>query len=149
MRRKAPLPGEIENRLTTLGAVLAGQPAGRFAYVFGGAGRHELRPLSDVDVAVYLDDGTDLVQARLDLIGVVTKHLGTDEVDLVMLNQAPTALLGRILQSRRVIVDKDPFLRHRFESLALRTFLDFRIQANPTSTVPRSECRYFSWLRRL
>jgi hypothetical protein len=37
------------------------------------------------------------------------------------------ALLGRILQSRRVIADKDAFLRHRFESLALRKFLDFRI----------------------
>lgn len=95
--------------------------------MFGGAGRGELRPLSDVDAAVYLDEAMDPVQARLDLIGVVTKHLGTDEVDLVILNQAPTALLGRILQSRRVITDKDPFLRHRFESLALRQFLDFRI----------------------
>jgi hypothetical protein len=26
-----------------------------------------------------------------------------------------------------VIADKDPFLRHRFESLELRKFLDFRI----------------------
>ncbi len=95
--------------------------------MFGRAGRRELHPLSDVDVAVYLDDTVDPVQARLDLIGVVTKHLGTDEVDLVVLNQAPTALLGRIVQSRMVITDKDPFLRHRFESLALRTFLDFRI----------------------
>jgi predicted nucleotidyltransferase len=99
----------------------------RFAYVFGGAGRGDLRPLSDIDVAVYLDATADLVQARLDLIGMVTRHLGTDAVDLVVLNQAPTALLGRIMQSRRVIADKDPFLRHRFESLALRTFLDFRI----------------------
>jgi len=87
----------------------------------------DLRPLSDIDVAVYLDGRVDQVQARLDLIGMVTKHVGTDEVDLVVLNQAPTALLGRIVQSRRVIVDKDPFLRHRFESLALRQFLDFRI----------------------
>jgi hypothetical protein len=78
-------------------------------------------------VAVYLDDAVDALRARLDLIGVVTKHLGTDEVDLVVLNRAPTALLGRILQSRRVIVDKDPFVRHRFESLAFRMFLDFRI----------------------
>ena len=127
MRRGASLPAEIEHRLATLGAVLEGDPAIRFAYVFGGAGRRDLRPLSDVDVAVYLDDAVDPVQARLDLIGVVTKHLGTDEVDLVVLNRAPTALLGRIVQSRRVIADKDPYLRHRFESLALRKFLDFRV----------------------
>jgi len=127
MRRGARLPPEIEDRLATLGAVLAGQPAVRFAYVFGWAGRRDLRPLSDIDVAVYLDEMVDPVQARLDLVGVVTKHLGTDEVYLVVLNQAPTALLGRIVQSRRVVVDRDPFLRHRFESLALRQFLDFRI----------------------
>lgn len=127
MRRGAALPPDIEHRLEKLGAVLEAQPAVRFAYLFGGASRGELRPLSDVDVAVYLDDAADPVAARLALVGAVTKHLGTDEVDLVVLNRAPTALLGRILQSRRVIVDKEPFLRHRFESLGLRQFLDFRI----------------------
>ena len=127
MRRGAPLPVEIEHRVATLGTLLDVQPAVRFAYVFGGAGRGDLRPLSDIDVAVYLDDAVDPVHARLELIRVLTQHLGTDEVDLVILNHAPTALRGRILQSRRVLVDKEPFLRHRFESLALRTFLDFRI----------------------
>ena len=78
-------------------------------------------------MAIYLDPAVDSVQAHLDLIGVVTKHLGTDEIDLVILNRAPTALIGRILQSRRVIADKEPFLRHRFESLELRKFLDFRM----------------------
>jgi hypothetical protein len=57
----------------------------------------------------------------------VTKHLGTDAIDLVVLNPAPTALVGRILQSRLVIAEKEPFPRHRFESLALRQFMDFRI----------------------
>jgi hypothetical protein len=46
MRRGAPLPAEIEQRLATLGAVLDGQSTVRFAYVFGGAGRGELRPLT-------------------------------------------------------------------------------------------------------
>ena len=127
MRRGAPLPSAIEDQLATLGEALAAEPTVRFAYLFGGAGRRELRPLSDVDVAVYLDDAVDPAQTRLDLIRVVTKHLGTDEIDLVVLNLAPTALTGRILQTRRVIVDKEPFLRHRFESLELRKFLDFRI----------------------
>ena len=127
MRRGSPLPVDIEQHLSTLGAVLETEPVVRFANLFGGAGRDDLRPLSDVDVAVYLDEAVDLAQARLELIGVVTKHLGTDEIDLVVLNRAPTALIGRILQSRRVIVDKDPFLRHRIESLELRKFLDFRI----------------------
>ena len=127
MRRGAPLPADVQGRLATLGGVLDARLEVRFAYLFGGAGRAELRPLSDVDVAVYVDEAVDLVQARLGLIGVVTKHLGADEVDLVVLNRAPTALVGRIVQTRRVITDKDPFLRHRFESLALRMFLDFRI----------------------
>lgn len=127
MRRGAPLPASIEDRLTTLGPILEAAPTVRFAYLFGGAGRRDLRPLSDVDVAVYLDDAVDPASARLDLIEVVTSHLGTDEIDLVVLNQSPTALTGRILQTRRVIVDKEPFLRHRFESLELRKFLDFRI----------------------
>jgi predicted nucleotidyltransferase len=127
MRKDVTLPADIERRLDTLGASLGRHPGVRFAYVFGSAGRRTLRPLSDIDVAVYLDDSLDPIQTRLDLIGVATKHLGTDEVDLVILNRAPTALIGRILQSRRVIIENDAFLRHRFESLALRKFLDFRI----------------------
>jgi predicted nucleotidyltransferase len=128
MRRGARrLSPQVEQRLATLGTILERVAAVKFAYVFGGASRGALRPLSDVDVAVYLDEAVDQGQARIDLIGVVTKHLGTDELDLVVLNRAPTALVGRMLQSRKVIVDKEPFLRHRFESLAIRMFLDFRI----------------------
>jgi predicted nucleotidyltransferase len=127
MRRNGPLPSGIEDRLKTLGQALASCPAVVFAYLFGGAATSRLTPLSDVDVAVYLEDGADPLDARLDALGITSRHLGTDEVDLVVLNTAPTALAGRILQSRRVIVDREPFRRHLFESRALRQFLDFRV----------------------
>lgn len=130
MIRRHPLPPDVRERLETLGPALARSSAIVFAYLFGSAGRGELRPQSDVDVAVFLAPGTDHAEGLLDSIGCVTGHLGSDEVDVVLLNTAPTALVGRCLQSRRVIVDRDPFLRHRFESAELRKFFDFRVLEN-------------------
>jgi predicted nucleotidyltransferase len=121
------LPTDIEKRLDTLGAALSACPGVVFAYLFGGAGAGRLTPLSDVDVAVYLEGGHDPTEQSVNLLRQVTAHLGTDEVDLIVLNAAPTALLGRILQTCRVICDNDPFLRHEFESRALREFFDFRV----------------------
>ncbi len=125
MIRRKRLPSDALARLADLGDALARCPAVAFAYLFGGAARGELGPLSDIDVAVYLC-GPDPLEARLEVIGAATRHLGTDEIDIVVLNSAPSALVGRILQSRRVIVDREPFLRHRFESEELRKFFDFR-----------------------
>ncbi|CBE67974.1 MAG: nucleotidyltransferase domain-containing protein [Candidatus Methylomirabilis oxygeniifera] len=127
MIHKALLPQDVEERLRSLGPALQQCSGVLFAYLFGGATVLPLKPLSDVDVAVYLDESVDPVEGRLEAVGVVAAHLGTDEVDLVVLNTAQTALTGRILQTRRVIVDRDPFRRHRFESLALREFFDFRL----------------------
>lgn len=127
MIRERPLPVDIEQRLGTLSHALERGSGVVFAYLFGGAATGQLRPLSDVDVAVYLKETLDPVEARLEALGVLTAHLGTDEVDLVVLNTAPIAVIGRILQTRRVILDRDPFRRHRFESLALREFFDFHI----------------------
>ncbi len=127
MIRQKTLPADIATRLSHLGQALERCPAVVFAYLFGSAARGNLTPSSDVDVAVYLNETANSVDARLEVVGTVTSHLGTDEVDVIVLNSAPTALAGRILGSRRVILDRAPFRRHRFESLALRQFLDFRI----------------------
>ena len=127
MIRKRSLPENIRERLGTLGQALEKCSGVVFAYLFGGAAAGRVGPLSDVDVAVYLDEVLDPVEQKLEVIGAITAHLGTDEVDVVVLNTAPTPLVGRILQNRQVICDRDPFRRHRFESLALREFFDFRV----------------------
>ena len=127
MIHKSPLPKDIELRLRTLGQALERCSGVIFAYVFGGAAAGRPRPLSDVDVAVYLEETLDPAERRLEILGAVTRHLGTDEVDLVVLNTAPVSVTGRILRTRRVICDRDPFRRHRFESVALREFFDFRL----------------------
>ncbi len=127
MIRRKPLPPDVRERLESLGPALGRCRGVVFAYLFGSAARGELGPLSDVDVAVYLEPGADPSEGLLEAIGSATDHLGTDEVDVVLLNTAPTALIGRCLLSRRVLVDHDPFLRQRFESAELRKFFDFRV----------------------
>ncbi len=126
MIHRAPLPADVGEKIATLGRALEACPAVVFAYVFGGMGAGRPTPLSDVDVAVYLAETADPLEMRLEVVAKVTTHLATDEVDVVVLNNAPTALVGRILATRRVLVDRDPFRRHRFESRALREFFDFR-----------------------
>lgn len=99
-----------------------------FAYMFGGLARGKVKPLSDVDIAVYLNSIENLPQYKLDLFDRLTNALGTCEVDLVVLNKASISLVGRILAGKQVIVDKEPYRRHIYESVTLREFFDFRVK---------------------
>jgi uncharacterized protein len=122
------LPSDILARLREAEGVLAQDSNVVFAYLFGGLAKKEIRPLSDVDIAVYLRGTKNLAEYKVNLFDRITDVLGTDELDLVILNTAPISIAGRILQDKRTLVDKEPFLRHRFESLKLREFFDFRIK---------------------
>ncbi len=56
------LPANIEQRVDTLGEALSGCGEVLFAYVFGSGAVGRLTPLSDVDVAVYLDASRDMAE---------------------------------------------------------------------------------------
>lgn len=123
---RTPLPPDIDTRLSTLGEVLTDCPGVVFAYLFGGVARGRKTPLSDIDIAIYSDAGYDPAEVQFSALRRVSKHLGTDEVDVVILNTAPISLQGRILQSRQVLCDRRQPVRHRFESQIIREFDDFR-----------------------
>jgi predicted nucleotidyltransferase len=125
MIKHSKIPSDISARLNLLEPLFSGDDRVIFAYIFGGLASGEQRPLSDIDIAVYLDSYADKADSKLEIIGALSEVMKTDEIDLVILNDASTSLVGRILKKKRIIVDKHPFLRHSFESLALREFFDF------------------------
>jgi predicted nucleotidyltransferase len=84
--------------------------------------------LSDVDIAVYLSESSDLLEKKLEILGELIAILKTDEIDLVILNEAPLTLRMKILENKKLILDNAPFLRHRYESLAMREYFDFSIK---------------------
>ena len=99
----------------------------KFAYLFGSAAREEQSSLSDIDIAVYLSEDCDPAEAKLDIIGKLMDRLGRGRFDLVILNTAPLPLAARVIRCRKVLADRDPFSRHRYESRILREYFDFSV----------------------
>lgn len=99
-----------------------------FAYLFGGLARGKPQPLSDVDIAIYLRTDEKVAEKKLEILGNLVAILQTDEIDLVVLNTATLALVMNIVKARKIIVDKDPFSRHIFESVTMRKYFDFSIK---------------------
>jgi predicted nucleotidyltransferase len=126
---KLTLPADLESRLGGLGDAIAAECADvLFAYLFGSAAMGTLSPRSDVDLAVFAAPGKDAHSAQLAAARAAARHLGTDAIDVVLLNTVPISVAGRVLGSRRILLDRDPFVRHRYESATARLFQDFRIR---------------------
>jgi predicted nucleotidyltransferase len=126
---KLTLPVDLDSRLAGLGdAIATACPDVLFVYLFGSAATGALSPRSDVDIAVFTAPGTDGHAAQLSAARVAARHLGTDAIDVVLLNAVPVSVAGRVLGSRRVLLDRDAFARHLYESATARLFQDFRIR---------------------
>jgi predicted nucleotidyltransferase len=95
----------------------------KFAYLFGSRARGQAGPLSDTDVAVYLDRRIKLGNYRLTLMEKLAKILKSDHLDLVVLNQAPPLLRHEIIKYGRLLKD-DASRRIPFEAEAIRDCLD-------------------------
>jgi uncharacterized protein len=129
MRTAAGLPADIGQRLATLGDALKDvSPAIEFAYLFGSAAKGTLHPRSDVDLAIHVAPAADAHVLQRRVATTAGRHLKTDAVHVVLLNSAPISVAGRVLTGRQVLVDREPFARHRYESVIGRQFQDFRIR---------------------
>jgi hypothetical protein len=122
------LPEDILTRIPAVKEVLRQDANVIFAYLFGGIAKGRIRPMSDIDIAVYVHLTDRLPEYKLDLFDRMTEALGTAELDLVILNTAPISLAGRVLHGKELLVDKEPSRRHTYESLTLRKFFDFRVK---------------------
>ena len=99
-----------------------------FAYLFGGLAKGVVTPLSDVDIAIYVNSIEDITEYKMKLFVMLSEILHTSEIDIVILNTAPESITGRILLNKKLLVDKNPHKRHIYESLTLRKYFDFSIK---------------------
>jgi predicted nucleotidyltransferase len=97
------------------------------AMLIGSQARGTSGPLSDVDIAVWHDPDLDSrarFDLQLDLVGDAARVLYTDEVDIVLLNQAPPLMRHRAIRDGKRLVERDHDQRVRLETRAILDYLD-------------------------
>lgn len=110
--------------------VLAEEPV-LFAYLFGSQARGTADRHSDIDVAVFVEDSVPperYLDLSLRLAGELERAAGVGPVEaLVILNQAPLPLAGRVVREGRALYSRDESRRVRYESRIFREFTDFEL----------------------
>lgn len=102
-----------------------------FAYLFGSHAQNNLFPLSDIDIAVFLNmrKNESYFDMKCSLYAEFCRVLKRNDVDVVMLNTATNiVLLDKIIREGIVLVDRNPSLRVEFELKILHQAIDFKDQ---------------------
>jgi predicted nucleotidyltransferase len=99
------------------------------AYLFGSQATGKTGPLSDIDIAVYFDetlDNNERFDLRLVVLGELTDLFKTDEIDLVVLNDAPPLLAHRVIKDGMLLFCSDDKIRVEHEVKAVMKYLDWK-----------------------
>ena len=101
----------------------------KLAYLFGSVAEGKEGKLSDVDIAVFLDESLskpERFNLQLKLISGLTSILKTDRVDLVIMNDAPLSLNYEIIKANHPLVVRNKREKIEFEHGILFRYLDRR-----------------------
>lgn len=116
----------IEPSLPALIAKLSQRSFVRSVYLFGSHAVNSADELSDIDIALHADGGRLPFDTELELLAEITSALGTDEVSLVILNNAPLAIAYGVINKARVLYSRDEHERIDYEALIMRKYFDFK-----------------------
>jgi predicted nucleotidyltransferase len=103
------------------------QPGVVSALLFGSQATGKAGGLSDIDVGVWLQPAlTSIERDALGrrLTGAMADALGTDELHVIILNDATPLLKHRAMRDGLRLVNRDPKTRIRLETKSLLDYLD-------------------------
>ncbi|MDP3046922.1 MAG: nucleotidyltransferase domain-containing protein [Chloroflexota bacterium] len=119
---------DLAECLPELEAQFTAQPDVLLVYVFGSQAKGKAHARSDLDVAVLLvgdPDGATCTQRRLDMIGDLMSLFHTNDVDVVVLNQADLVLRYQVVQYGRLAYAREHNIGVEFRVRTLNLYFDF------------------------
>jgi len=109
--------------------ILSKQERVKLAYLFGSVARGKEGKLSDLDLAVFLDESLskkERFNLQIALISEISSILKTDNVDLVVMNDASLSLNYEIIKSNHPLFVRDKIQKIDLEHKILSRYLDRR-----------------------
>jgi predicted nucleotidyltransferase len=109
-------------------AILAPRDEVLEAYLFGSRATGRAQPHSDIDVAVYVDERRAAHGGfgyAAELATALIAGLGTNDVDVVVLNGADPLLYHRVLRDGRRVLARDLRATTTREGYALSRYCDY------------------------
>jgi predicted nucleotidyltransferase len=88
-----------------------------------------MTPLSDIDIAILFDEKISSAEAEdmeNEIYAKLTEVLGTDEVDLIVLNKAPISVRFGVLKDKEFIYFSDKRKVVDFQCDVISEYLDFK-----------------------
>jgi len=133
---------EADALLRDVARLMDARPEVLEAYLFGSRARGDAQAHSDVDVAVYVD-AARLPHAPFGYRAASTTYLmaglGTNRVDVVVLNQAPPLLYHRVLRDGIRLLARDLKVTTTREAQALSRYCDYVPQLAKIEAARRGE----------
>ncbi len=128
MANESPL-FDLDQHRTALHDYFAAQPNVIVAYLFGSHARGQAHWHSDIDIAILHEPGLSSdasLDLRLDVIDELMGLLASNDVDVIVLNQAPLALAYRVLRDGIVLFCRDAQTRILYQADTVSRYLDFK-----------------------
>jgi predicted nucleotidyltransferase len=107
---------------------IRGQEYIKLAYLFGSVAKGKEGKLSDVDIAIFLDESLskkEIFNLQLKLMSELTSILKTDKIDLIVMNNAPLLLKYNIIKHGKILKDEIE-TKVMVESRILSDYLDMK-----------------------
>ena len=101
------------------------------AYLFGSRVRGAGHAHSDIDIAVFIDEGSaepGLFGYQSELTATLMSALGTNAIDVVILNDAPPLLYHRVLRDGERLLSRNLQATTVREGRAISRYCDFEPQ---------------------
>jgi len=129
MIKEEKLPDGILEKLKRLPDIVSQESEVMALFIFGSAVEGELRPMSDIDLAILLNseiNRRELFDKELEVRALIAEFLETESFDLVNMNLAPARFAHNILAGGKLIYYRDKTQIVDFCEDNTRKYLDFK-----------------------